>query len=72
LRALLGDKAFDSTMLILVSGAFVLPFMIAFSTYRHIVPLYYFQVPYLAALLLRPSLLDETRWGVRLTGWARG
>ncbi len=72
LRGLFGPKAFDSTVMLAVSAAFLLPFMTAFSTYRHIVPLYYFQMSYLAALVLRPSLLEETRWGVRLLGWARG
>lgn len=67
-----GPKAFDSTVMLAVSAAFLLPFMTAFSTYRHIVPLYYFQMSYLAALVLRPSPLEETRWGARLLGWARG
>jgi hypothetical protein len=71
LRGLLGPKGFDSTVMLATTAAFVLPFMIAFSTYRHIVPLYYFQVPYLAALVLRPSLLEQTHWGARLLGWGR-
>lgn len=60
------DQAFDSTMLLAVTMTFVLPFVIAFSTYRHIVPLYYFQAQYLASVALRSSLLQKTAWRARL------
>jgi hypothetical protein len=65
LRSLLGDETFGHTLMLIVSAAFVAPFIIAFVSYRHIVPLYYFQVPYLVSLMLYPSLLDGSRWA----GW---
>jgi hypothetical protein len=65
------EEAFDATMMVLVTGAFMLPFVIAFSTYRHITPLYYFQVPYLASVLLRSSVLDRWTWGMRLSRMVR-
>ncbi len=60
------DQAFEGTMLILVTITFVLPFVIAFSTYRHIVPLYYFQAPYLVSVALRSSLFQKAAWRARL------
>jgi hypothetical protein len=60
------EEAFDAIMMVLVTGAYMLPFVIAFSTYRHIVPLYYFQVPYLASVLLRSSVLQRSAWGARV------
>lgn len=61
------EQAFDGCMLLLVTLAYMAPFVIAFSTYRHIVPLYYFQVPYLASVLLRSSLLQQSDWGAKLS-----
>lgn len=60
------DEGSDACMLLLVTFAYLAPFVIAFSTYRHLVPLYYFQVPYLAAVLLRSSLLQQSSWGTKL------
>ena len=63
-KALISDsEAFSATLMILVTLAFLAPFVIAFSTYRHIVPLYYFQVAYLATFVLRSLLLEGTAWG---------
>ena len=61
------DQASDACMLLLVTFAYLVPFVIAFSTYRHLVPLYYFQVPYLASVLLRSSLLQQSNWGAKLS-----
>lgn len=61
------EEAFDACMLLLVTFAYLAPFVIAFSHYRHIVPLFYFQVPYLASVLLRSSLLQQSNWGAKLT-----
>jgi hypothetical protein len=60
------EEASDACMLLLVTFAYLAPFVIAFSHYRHIVPLYYFQVPYLASVLLRSSLLQQSNWGAKL------
>jgi hypothetical protein len=60
------DEAFDAAAMVLVTAVYMLPFVIAFSTYRHIVPLYYFQVPYLASVLLRSSVLQRSAWGARM------
>jgi hypothetical protein len=66
-RALRQDEeASNALTLVLVTAAYVLPFVIAFSTYRHIVPLYYFQMPYLVSVVLRSSLLHRWTWGAKL------
>lgn len=71
-KSLIADEeAFDATTMVLVTGAFMAPFVIAFSTYRHIVPLYYFQVPYLASVLLRSSVLQRSTWGARVSRMVR-
>jgi hypothetical protein len=66
-KSLIGDsEAFSAVTLLLVTFAYLVPFIIAFSTYRHIIPLYYFQAAYVAAFFLRSPLLDATAWGARL------
>src|SRR5262249_28151370 len=47
------DEAFRAVLLLAVSLAYLAPFVVAFSTYRHIVPLYYFQAAYLAMFISR-------------------
>ena len=61
------EEASDACMLLLVTFAYIVSFVVAFSTYRHLVPLYYFQVPHLASVLLRSSLLQQSNWGAKLS-----
>lgn len=66
-RSLLTDgQAFSATTMLVVSLAYLAPFIVAFSTFRHIVPLYYFQVAYLMIFALRSPLLDRFAWAIRV------
>ncbi len=61
-----GDT-FSGVALLAVTSASVLPFIIAFSTFRHIVPVYYFVAPYLALFALRSPVLSGS-WALRMRG----
>jgi hypothetical protein len=64
-RSLLHDRnAFAGTTLLAVSLTFLAPFTIAFSNFRHLTPLYYFVVAYVATFPLRRPVLNAS--------WAHG
>jgi hypothetical protein len=61
-----------AVVLILVSLSYLLPFVIAFANYRHIVPLYYFEAIYLAMFILRSPKVEGSRLGMQLRRWLGG
>jgi hypothetical protein len=72
-RSLVTDsQAFSATAMLVVSLAFLAPFIVAFSTFRHIVPLYYFQVAYLMIFALQSPLLERFTWATRARRLAGG
>jgi hypothetical protein len=61
-----------ASVLIVVSLLFLLPFVVAFANYRHIVPLYYFELIYLAMFVLRSPRVEGSTFGMRLRRWFGG
>lgn len=66
LRALFADvETFQALAMLTVSLGFIAPFIIAFSSFRNVMPVYYFVVAYLAMFALR-SPVFEGKWALRV------